>query len=665
MDLCEQGNMFTDTSFGEDIMGIQDDSFMIDLDLDIRKLSISPTPYQSTCVAADISSLSMVEADVSGADLHSAFDSICAHKSHELRDGVAPDIKADTFDSVGQAYLPRQCSGDGQDIANFDSCDLADVVDLSAPKDGETKDLVGIDKTCIQSHSLIVYTSSRRRSARNTKPIQKNESSKPSKCRIVANKCPEFDISSLQILRRSRSSFAKRARSSVWGDLGNILPDIDKSSRFVQSLGDERKQRSGKGKRKGIKEQAGKKSIGKSVVPTGRISLKVKIGNKFCSPGNTFENLSASKKDVSQLIDTKENKLGEEVSRDVVSPCETNLEKMMSSDGSALSTHLQIRDTCYNQSFDTSSNFHETRRLEEGDSLRGLTEIQCSDVGTSPDSEVINSIPDVPLCEKGLPDLQDGAIVSKVLVSPTDVSGLILSPKHFKKEKKKVKLPQVDNCMWGSKQTGAGTRNNATAPAPMKDVSSLSSPRTKSKKGRKKDKLCNTGNSVETNLKGIATVNLANGPTDLGVGRDYNGADTKPCSGLVVTSIVSNSTVCDTLVPCSNERKFPKCSSSKGRNSRDFPSEKEIASRKKGIKNDFDGKHLVIASGYHNRVQSSASMYLLITVPKNRICINSFPQTPFSYFTYLPSQDCKMIFLMFLLIFQEMKHHLILEELEH
>lgn len=601
----EQGNMFTDTSFGEGIGGIKDDSFMIDLDLDIGKLSISPTPYQSSCVAADISSLSMVESDVSGADLHSAFDSICGHNSLEQRDGVDSDIKADTFDSVGQAYLPRQCSGDGQNIANFDFRDLADVNEPSAQKDGETNDLVCIDKT---SHSLIVYTSSRRRSARNTKPIQKNESSKPSKCRIVANKCSEFDISSLQVLRRSRSSFAKRARSSVWGDLGNILPDIDKCSRFVQSLGDERKRRSGKGKRKGIKEQAGKKSLGKTAVPTGRISLKVKIGNKFCSPGNTFENLSASKKDVSELIDTKEHKLGEEVSRDVVSPCETNLGKVMSSDDYALSTHLQVRNTCYNQSFDTSSNFHETRRLEEGDSLRGLTEIQCSDVGTSPDSEVINSIPDVPPGEKGLPDLQDNAIVSKVLVSPTDVSNLILSPKHFKKEKKKVKLPQVDNCMWESKLTGAGTRNNVTAPAPEKDVSSLSSPRTKSKKGRKKDKLCDTGNYVETNLKDIATANAANRPTDRGVGDVYycNGADTKSFSGIVATSIVSNSTVCDTLVPCSNERKFPKCSSSKGRRSRDFPSEKETASREKGINNDFDGKRLVTASGCHkyNRVKS-------------------------------------------------------------
>ncbi|KAH6832766.1 histone-lysine N-methyltransferase [Perilla frutescens var. hirtella] len=593
--------MLTETSFVEDVGGIKDDSFMIDLDLDIGKLPVSLTPYRSSCLATDISSLSMVESDVSGADLFSALDSICVHESLEPRDSVPPGIKADTFDSVGQAYLSGQCPGDGKDIGEFHSSDLAVVVQPSAQGDGEANVLVGIEKTCTQSHSLIVYTSSRRRSTRNTKPSQKNESPKLSKCRSIPTKSSEFDLSSLQILRKSRSSFAKRARSSVWGDLRSILPDVDKSSGFDQNFGNDKKRRSGgggKGKRKGIMEQTCKKSTGKSLVPTGRISLKVKIGNKICSLGNDIRNLSASGKDNSELIDTKENKLGAEVPRDV--------EKVMSSDVPALSSHLQVRGAIYNQSFDTLSNFHEIRNLEEGDNLRGLTEIQCSDVGTSPDSEVINSIPDIQVCEKGLPDLQEGPIVSKARVS--------------KKGKKKVKLHQADDCMLGSKVTGAGTRNNATAPDSMKDVFSLSSPRAKSTKGRKKDKLCGVGNSVKTNLTVAETSNKANGPADLGVycsdadmrtAKPYlNPEDMKPCSGLVATSIVSNSPVCNTLIPYSNGRKFTKCSSAKGRsNDRSirFPNEKETACKKQGNGNDLDGNETPFDLGGTGALTNDAS----------------------------------------------------------
>lgn len=611
MKLHEHGNMFTQTSFEEDICEIKDESFLIDFDLEIGKLPVSPPPYQSSSLAADISSLSIAESDVLGSDPLSVFESICVHEFLEQKKCVAPDIHADSFDTVGQAYLSTQCLGDGNDTR--DTSDLAVVAEPSVQGDGEAKALVGIDKTCTQSQSLIVYTSSRRRSARNTKSSQLNDSPNSSKCRRAVNKSSELDLSSLPMIRRSRSLSANRARSSVWGDLGNILPDINQSSVFDKKLGNERKlrrEKGGKGKRKGIRDQIGKESIGKGLVPTGRISLKVKIGNKFCTPGNATENFSASGKDISGLIITKENKLGGEVSRDVSAPCERNLEKVMSSDGSALSTHLQVRRTLYNQSFDTSSNIHEIRSREEGNNTKSLTEIQCSDVGTSPDSEVINSIPDISLCEKGLPDLHDRPILSEACVSPMDISNLILSPKRSKKGTKKVKHHQVDNCVLGSKLSSVGTRDNATKPS-VKDVSSSSPLRAKSKKGRKKDKLHEGHNSVvETNLTVTETSNRVNVHADLGVGDIYDssdaytrtaepylsGEDLKPCSGNVARSMVSNSPVCDTF-PCSNGVKFPKCSSPKGSSkgrSRDFPNEKEAASKEKGNKNSLDGKCLLM-----------------------------------------------------------------------
>lgn len=681
----EQGDMFTEASFGEDMGGIKDEDFLIDFDLEIGNLSVCPPPYQSSFGAADISSLSMVESEVSGADLLSAFDAICVNESLEPKDSVAPDTEADTFDSVGQAYLSSQCPGGGNDNSNSGSTDSAVVAEPFTQGDIGAKVLVDIEKACTQSPSLIVYTSSRRRSARNTKSSQTNKPPKPLKCGRVANKSSEFDLSSLPILRRSRSSFPKRARSSVWGDLGNLLPDIDQSSVLNQNVGSERRQRhekGGKGKGKGIRDQTGKRSTAKSLVPTGRISLKVKIGNKICSLGNAVENFTSSGKDISGLIDAEKSKLGEEVLKDVSSPRERNLEKVMSSDGPALSSHLHIQGPFYNQSVVTSSNFHETRSLEEGDdNSRGLTDIQCSDVGTSPDSEVINSTPDISLCEKGLPGLQDGPTLFEARVSPMGISNLTLSPNHSKKvkKKKKVKLHQADDRMLGGKLTDADTGSNAAAPISMKA-------RKKTKEARKKDKLCKVDNSgVETNLTAVETLNKANISADLGVSdiSDYhdaykrtekpylNGEDMKPSSVHVVTSVVSNSPVCDTLIPCSNGIKFPKCSSGKERSkgrSRNITNEKEPASKNKGNKNDLNGKYLLMFVYRDIFVCPSPIQNMEKDQDLSAESTNSlFSVAPQSHlnFAYLPFGNCKMSFLIFLLTLQEMKHHLMLEELKH
>ncbi|KAI3464563.1 hypothetical protein Pfo_021226 [Paulownia fortunei] len=326
------------------------------------------------------------------------------------------------------------------------------------------------------------------------------------------------------------------------------------------------------------------------------------------------ENYSASGKDIPELFDTMENKLGEKVPRDTVSPRERNLEKVMSSDASAWSTHIDVRGIFDNPSFNTSSDFNQIISLEEGDNLGASAENRCSDVGTSPDSEVINSVPDATHCNKGLPDIQDSSIMSKSCVSTSDVSSLVLSQKKSKKGKKKDKLHQVDNCTLESKLTGAETTNNAKVPVSAGDVSSLSIPRTKSKKGKKKDKLHEVGDcSVERKLTGAETTNNAKVPADKNV-RDVSycsdasmittakpylhGAETNPCSGLVAAIVSSNSQVCDTLVPCSNGRRFPKCSRAKGGSkirSRilDLPSKKDKASKKKGNKNNVGDKSQV------------------------------------------------------------------------
>ncbi|KAL8482235.1 hypothetical protein ACS0TY_028403 [Phlomoides rotata] len=573
--------MFTETSFGENIGGIKVDPSLIDLDLDIGKLSVSFSPPRyPSCTVADGSSVSMVEPD---ADLLSAFDSICVDEYFDPRDGVAPDIIADAFNPVGLVDLSRQQHDEGNYTCKFDaSDDLATIAEASTQGDGEAEFLVDIDKTSRKSHSLIVYTSSGRKSMRSTKSIQNSKSKEPSKSRRMNSKKSVFDFSSLHILRRSRSS--KRARSSVWGNLGNILPAIEENGGVNINISNEKKLRresGGKGKRNVIRDQTDEKSTGRKCTPTGHISLKVRIGNKSCSLGNAFENYSSSGKDIPDLTDTMENKLGEKVLGGVAS-CERNLKKVMSSDSSALSKHLEVSGTFDSQPSDTSSVSHEIRSLEEGGNLGGSTEIRCSDAGTSPDSEVINSIPDAPHCEKGLTDLQDSLAVSKASVSTT--------PKHSKKGKKKGKIHQAES------------RNDANAPISMQNVPSLSAPLTKSKKGKKKDKMCRVGDSsVEAHVDSVVGQKVGDTSycSDASITRTakpcLSGAEAKLCSELVTPTVSSNLPVRDPLIPCSNGKKSSKCSRAKGGSkgrSRIFPNEEDKASEKDN-KNSVDGRQLV------------------------------------------------------------------------
>ncbi|KAL0438140.1 UNVERIFIED_CONTAM: Histone-lysine N-methyltransferase ASHH2 [Sesamum latifolium] len=253
-------------------------------------------------------------------------------------------------------------------------------------------------------------------------------------------------------------------------------------------------------------------------------------------------------------------------------------------------------------------------------------ENHCSDVGTSPDSEVINSVPDGSFCEKDLPDIHDSPIMSKEYVPPSDVSSLILSREKFKKGKKTDKLLLVGNCTLEGKQTGGQTTDTAKLSMPLVEFSSLRLPHSKCKKG-KKNKLHEVGDlSVYGKLTGADTTNNAEVPADHGVGQKVgdasmittvkpcsDGAETNACSGLVAASVSSNSPVHDKLIPCKNGRKLPKCSRAKGvRKARsgilDLSGETNKASKRKGKKSNVGGKHQateeVGASGAVSGVES-------------------------------------------------------------
>ncbi|KAL3641217.1 hypothetical protein CASFOL_016185 [Castilleja foliolosa] len=181
-------------------------------------------------------------------------------------------------------------------------------------QDNVTTDSVKVDISAGSdkiNQSLAVLSSSQRRSASNDIKLNQN------------NENLDFDLSSLQISRRGRSSFPIRARSSVWGCRDIVLADFEEKSGLDRNLGNK------------------------------KISLKVKIGNQVCSMVNATEEFRGSAR-------------------------QRNSEKANSPDASVLSTRFDAGGVFVNPSTNTLGISFENR---------------CSDVGTSPDSVIIDAVP--------------------------------------------------------------------------------------------------------------------------------------------------------------------------------------------------------------------------------------------------------------------------------
>ncbi|KAH6785799.1 hypothetical protein C2S51_038254 [Perilla frutescens var. frutescens] len=609
--------MFTETSFGENACETMVGPSVVDLDFGIGKISVSPVPCESTCVRADESSGIMVTSDVSATDcLLSAFDSISFAEQPSLRNDIAKStIKSDDIGSVCEANLHGQRPDEGQGSSTHDSSDSARIHGPSRHEDGEAEVVDEIGRIQKSNDHLIVYTSSRRNSSRNTytKLNQNIDSKKPSRnCRVIAQKDSLSDLKSLQISRRKRSLLSNRAKSSVWGFVG--LPAFEENNEVDPCLGNGKKigrVRGGQGKRNVIRDQAGQKSVQKISTPTGRISLKIKFGNQSCGVVNVAEKVIVSGKSISGLCDIKESKFREELPGEMLFLNENNLENVMSSDASALSTHLDATGSVENKLSSTLSD-HQISSIEEGDNLRASTENRSSNPGTSPDSEVINSVSDAPLCERGAQDMHDSPVMPMersnrecFANSIAGVSCAGVSSLSFPKMKSRK----------GKKITGSETKHKARAPL---DLGSRQKAVEKSK--------CDDGFVVPTgNPFQNAYISDRVSSVPLGCSRMTNSeipctTSKKVCSGYEVNpslelsdATASSKSQAHSLIACSDGQKFLKCSREKeGCRSRagilDLPCKKGKASTKKGDKINSVVKHQidvkVDASGVHNRVES-------------------------------------------------------------
>ncbi|KAJ8531165.1 hypothetical protein K7X08_026599 [Anisodus acutangulus] len=170
-------------------------------------------------------------------------------------------------------------------------------------------------------------------------------------------------------------------------------------------------------------DQNSQKPKGKSSIPTGPISLKVKFGSrclmdvvpliddhmdKQCTTGKEFKELP----NVARNFD---NRLEAELPSLHFPRCNGNLDNVYVS----VSNICQSGKNISQDPVDKLLDFHHESPSQKGTSIDN----RCSDSGTSPDSEVINLIPDAQINERDPEELND-LIPSRPSVAPADVLSL-------------------------------------------------------------------------------------------------------------------------------------------------------------------------------------------------------------------------------------------------
>ncbi|KAJ8541609.1 hypothetical protein K7X08_002425 [Anisodus acutangulus] len=199
----------------------------------------------------------------------------------------------------------------------------------------------------------------------------------------------------------------------------------------------------GKGNGRQGKNQTGQnlqKSKGKSFIPTGPISLKVKFGSrclmdvvpliddhmdKQCTTGKEFKELP----NVARNFD---DRLEAELPILHLPRCNGNLNNVYVS----VSNICQSGKNIIQDPVDKLLDFHHESPSQEGTSIDN----RCSDSGTSPDSEVINLVLDTQINVRDPEELND-LILSRPSVAPADVLSLRVYDRS-KKGRKRDRLPK-------------------------------------------------------------------------------------------------------------------------------------------------------------------------------------------------------------------------------
>ncbi|KAM0974051.1 hypothetical protein ACFX2I_017158 [Malus domestica] len=247
---------------------------------------------------------------------------------------------------------------------------------------------------------------------------------------------------------RKRSCLSKPARSSVWGLLGSVTQSFEESNRLEVSQGKSQvSQKRRSGQRSGQRNQSGaggnsQGSRGKNRASTNRVRLKVKVGKEFCNsslyitvPEDVDTSASANsvkKGDGNEGNWRKEATVGED---------RTYL------DAPVLDVDLANKDfesvvLTENSADNVIDNYRTVPSHTVAVSSGGSFGTSFTDPGTSPDSEIINIVPDADVEARQQEDSHGDVLTSdKVLAA----SGDFISTKRGNE---KHKVPHAKNYVW-------------------------------------------------------------------------------------------------------------------------------------------------------------------------------------------------------------------------
>lgn len=403
--------MIAQISVGDDALDFSEGTLAVGSSYAVGKSSDSQQPSMNFC-ARENDSLTPVDCqDLSGADaIVDAFDSFSIEGLSSRKDEEEKDaLKLDDI-----IKLSPSCDNQAKDTLNV--INSSDSFTLKESEENVATEVDGASETkCVDvTSSSPLYPSSFEnnldQASWNRRPVRN--------CRNKANQKVLLNLSSLQILRRRRSSLSKQARSRAWGLLSNIESRLERNSGTDVSPDNTKRSRAPRVVQGNCKQEnkkaarSFKKLRQMKHAPTGIISIKVKFGKHSALTTNVLPVIAENKGDKDTV---SENPSPEDCKILMEKEAPDGVHFLSTDDNSerASELHLSVKDSKRNVDRNTADDLCDCPCYEDIEKVGG-TYNRALDSENSPDSEVINLLPDSQISRKdseGLHCVADGSAV--------------------------------------------------------------------------------------------------------------------------------------------------------------------------------------------------------------------------------------------------------------
>ncbi|KAK8681786.1 hypothetical protein V6N13_054187 [Hibiscus sabdariffa] len=301
---------------------------------------------------------------------------------------------------------------DAPDLLTREACaaiSSSSSIDCSEQRENERKDILKVD--CVaETKNCPTTSSSSRRSNQKSKSSRKAPAKRGARnCRSTKLQLPLESIEFLlKASRRKRSCSSKPARSSVWGLFNNITKFLEPCPDLLCGVQNQEPSK-GRGSRQRGKNQAGqnrKEPSGLSNTSTGCLRLKIKVGKEVAP--SKLNTLVAEVVNPSVSVCTFSNYGKENVVEDKTGELGSEMQFHSKEDREMVKTCSDAFITEVKLSNKVVGNAENLEKVAEyaadnslvsqsdpvGEASQEAIENKCMDPGTSPDSEVINTIPE-------------------------------------------------------------------------------------------------------------------------------------------------------------------------------------------------------------------------------------------------------------------------------